>query len=288
MDMSWSKLREMLKDREAWCAAIHGVTKSWTWLSDGTETNRGNRCFLGDQRCVIDQVVTRQKGTSLSSSNQQGTKALAAVHSLCSTLCNSHGLNEAGMASLSFTICKSLLKLTSIDLMVSHISSPVTPFSCCPQSFPASGSFPVSWLFASGAQSTGASASASVPCNEYSAPISFRIHWFDLQSRGFSRQTRLRDCKLCWHPSLVRDPTSDLTAIKKKKKALIKFSGVETRSFSRQKFQSVSLYWQSNKASLFYCMQHSASETWIGTGVRRGWAFRNARVRTHFWEAKEV
>ena len=42
------------------------------------------------------------------------------------------------------------------------ISSSVVPFSSCPQFFPASGSFPVSWLFASGGQSIGASASASV------------------------------------------------------------------------------------------------------------------------------
>ena len=34
MDISFSKLREIVKDREAWYAAVHGVTKSWTCLSD--------------------------------------------------------------------------------------------------------------------------------------------------------------------------------------------------------------------------------------------------------------
>ena len=59
------------------------------------------------------------------------------------------------------------------------ISSSVAPYSSCLQSFPASGSLPMSWLFTSGGQSIGNSASVCPP-NEHSELMSFRIDWFDL------------------------------------------------------------------------------------------------------------
>ena len=69
-----------------------------------------------------------------------------------------------------------------------NISSSVVPFSSCPQSFPASGSFPISQLFTSGGQSIGVSASTSVlPMNTQDwSPLGW-TGWIFLWSKGLSR-----------------------------------------------------------------------------------------------------
>ena len=68
------------------------------------------------------------------------------------------------------------------------ISSSVIPFSSCPQSLPASESFPMSQLFAWGGQSTGVSALASVrPKKSQGWSPSEWTGWISLQSKGFSR-----------------------------------------------------------------------------------------------------
>ena len=76
------------------------------------------------------------------------------------------------------------------------ISSSVVPFSSCPQSFPASESFPVSQLFASGGQSIGGSASASIfPMNTQDwSPLGW-TGWISLQSKGLWRVLQCHSSK---------------------------------------------------------------------------------------------
>ena len=95
----------------------------------------------------------------------------------------------ARQASLSITNSWSLLKLVSIELvMPSNHLILCSPFSFCLQSFSASGSFPVSLFFASGGQSIGVSASASVlPGNIQDRFTLGLIGWIFLQSKRLSR-----------------------------------------------------------------------------------------------------
>ena len=92
----------------------------------------------------------------------------------CPTLCNSMDCSMPGFpVSLSPGVCSNACPLS----WWCHPTS-VTSYSSCPQSFPASGSFPVSWLFTSGGQIIGASTS------DQSFQWIFRV-WFPLQLTGW-------------------------------------------------------------------------------------------------------
>ena len=97
---------------------------------------------------------------------------------------------EACQVSLSMTNSRSLHKLMSTLSRWCHPtnSSSVISFSSRLQSFPASGSFPVSQLFASGGQSIGVSASTSLPSMKTQdwSPLGW-TGWISLQSKGLSR-----------------------------------------------------------------------------------------------------
>ena len=144
----------------------------------------------------------------------------------CLTPCNPMDFSTPPEASLSFIIPQSLVKLMSVEsMMPSNHSSSVTPFSFCPQSFPGSGSFSVSQLFASGGQIIRASASAISPSNEYSERSSFRPDWLNLLAvqetlksllQHHSSKTSILQCSAFFivqlsHPYMTTEKTLALT-----------------------------------------------------------------------------
>ena len=142
----------------------------------------------------------------------------------------------------SFPVSWSLLKFISIELMMlSIISSSAITFSFYLQFFPASGSFPMSWLFTSGGQNIGASVPASVhPMNSQS--------WFplgltgliSLLSKGLSRvfsSTTVWKHQFCGtQPSLWSN------------------SRIYTWLLENHSFDHIDLCWQSNVSTFKYAV----------------------------------
>ena len=127
MDMNVHKLQEIVKDRETWHAAVHGVAKSQTRLSDWTTSSVSSFQF---RRSVVSDSLWPHESQHARPPCPSPTPGVYSNSCPSSRWCHP------------------------------AISYSVEPFSSCPQSLPASGSFPMSQLFAWGGQSIGVSASA--------------------------------------------------------------------------------------------------------------------------------
>ena len=151
-------------DKGAWWATVHGVTKSRTWL-----------------------------------------KQLSIIQFSCSVMSDSfqpHGLQHTRPPCPSSTPGVYSNSCPLSGWCHPTISSSVIPFPSCLQSFPASGSFQMSQLFASGGQSTGASASASVlPVNIQDWYSLGWTSWISLQAKGLSSLLQHHNSKasFLWH-----------------------------------------------------------------------------------------
>ena len=158
MHMSLSKLQEIVKDREARHAPVYGVAKSRTQLSDWKTTT---------------------------------TILISSAQFSCSVVPNSlqpHDLQHFRPPCPSPTPRACSNSYPSSGWCHLTISSSVVTFSSCPQSLLASGSFPMSQLFARGGQSIGVSASISVlPMNTQDLPPLGWTGWISLQSKRLSR-----------------------------------------------------------------------------------------------------
>ena len=196
-------------NRGAWQAVFHGVARSQVRLTQD----------FGMGICLLLNVFLR------------GNKGLLLSYTVVSYSLRPYRLQHARLP------CPSLFpRVFSDSCLLSQwchptISSSVAPFSSCLQFFPASGSFPMSWLFTSSGQSIGASESV-LPMNIQGW---FLLNW------------------LAWYPCCPRDsqessPASQFQGIKNSVLSLFYCSGLTSVHdyWKNHIFDYMDLFWQSD------------------------------------------
>ena len=158
------------------CPVVLKSSRSWHMISFTSYKCKTSLCawYQYDQLIFLISLIYQVQFSS--------------VTQLCPTLCHPIDYSKPG-----FLVHHQLPRVHPNPCPLSQwcyptISSSVISFSSCPQSFPASGSLPLSQLFASGGQSIGASASTSVlPMNTQDWSPLARTGWISLQSKGLSK-----------------------------------------------------------------------------------------------------
>ena len=193
--------------RETWWAAVYGVAQSRTWLKRLSSSSSifvgtiyvTSKCFLVCHG-IHPPHFTYPLPTNSTTINRVVITIFVLIYvcaclilllfslSVVSDSLWPHGLQHARLPCPSPSPGACSNSCPSNQWCYPTILSSVVPFSSCLQSFPASGSFPMSWLFTSRGQSIGASASASVlPMNIQGWCLLGLSGLISLQSKGLSR-----------------------------------------------------------------------------------------------------
>ena len=120
MDMSLSKLQELVMDREAWCAAVHGVPKCRTRLSNWTELTHPGGSQFPVATVQVKMILLKTICLSVPISSQRrllGLHALDLAAGLISWLCGTEGTQSIVISLISNLMCLKS-KITAADFNV--------------------------------------------------------------------------------------------------------------------------------------------------------------------------